>query len=106
MPEQLLSLSKTYNSYNEILLLEKDKTPTDIDKSIDKFKRVALYCVDEIRQQDIESAKRNGTGIVLVKSTDYIYDKDLFDDKNYLLDDWDYNYFDGFYEREKFDVKF
>ena len=75
MPEQLLSLSKSYNSYNEILLLEKDKTPTDIDKSIDKLKRVALYCVDEIRQQDIESAKRNGTGIVLVKSSDYIYDE-------------------------------
>ena len=102
MPEQLLSLSKSNNSYNEILLLEKDKTPTDIDKSIDKFKRVALYCVDEIRQQDIESAKRNGTGIVLVKSSDYIYDN-LVGDNNYLLNDLDYNYFDGFYEREKFE---
>ncbi len=102
MPEQLLSLSKSYNSYNEILLLEKGKTPTDIDKSIDKFKRVALYCVDEIRQQDIESAKRNGTGIVLVKSSDYIYDN-LVGDNNYLSNDLDYNYFDGFYEREKFE---
>ena len=102
MPEQLLSLSKTYNSYNEILLLEKGKTPTDIDKSIDKLKRVALYCVDEIRKQDIESAKRNGTGIVLVKSSDYIYDN-LVGDNNYLSNDLDYNYFDGFYEREKFE---
>ena len=102
MPEQLLSLSKTYNSYNEILLLEKGKTSTDIDKSIDKLKRVALYCVDEIRQQDIESAKRNGTGIVLVKSSDYIYDN-LVGDNNYLSNDLDYNYFDGFYEREKFE---
>lgn len=102
MPEQLLSLSKSYNSYNEILLLEKDKTPTDIDKSIDKLKRGALYCVDEIRQQDIESAKRNGTGIVLVKSSDYIYDN-LVGDNNYLSNDLDYNYFDGFYEREKFE---
>ena len=54
--------------HNEILLLEEGSISTDFDFRIPQLKRIALYCVDEIRKQDIDVAKKEGVGIILVNT--------------------------------------
>lgn len=104
MPDELVRTSK--NSYNELLILEQGKIKTDIDASIPKLKRIALYCLDEINEKDINAAKDNDVGIILVSSSDY---KDKEDEKLYKyrkgINEWEYNYFDGSYEKDKFESK-
>lgn len=95
-------LVKANNSYKEILLLEKGMKETDIDFSIPKLERIALYCLDEIRDEDIEVAKMNNVGIVLINSKKY---KEEHDSKYFSHDIYDYNYFDGINDKEKFEAK-
>lgn len=68
MPDELLYNKK---SYNEILILEQGKMQTDIDYRIPKLKRITLYCVDKISAKDVEMAKINGIGIMLIDSKKY-----------------------------------
>lgn len=90
-------------SYNELLILEKGKNPTDFDKDIPELKKIALYCVDKISKKDVEAAKINGVGIFLVNSKDYAnsnYEvQNLYRNRN-SVDYFSYNYFNGYYEKE------
>ena len=51
--------------YNEVLILEQGSDSTDMDKDIPSMKKMALYCVNEITEKDIERAKKEGVGIFL-----------------------------------------
>lgn len=55
--------------YNEILILEQGKKQTDIDTKAQALNKMALYCVDEITEHDVEVAKKAGLGIILVQSS-------------------------------------
>lgn len=68
MPDELLYNKRTYN---EILILERGRTQTDIDSRIPKLKRIAKYCVDQITAKDVETAKIQGIGIMLINSKNY-----------------------------------
>ena len=68
MPDELLYNKRTYN---EVLILEQGKKQTDIDSRIPKLKRIALYCVDKITAKDVEMAKINDMGIMLINSKNY-----------------------------------
>ena len=68
MPDELLYNKRTYN---EVLILEQGKKQTDIDSRIPKLKRIALYCVDKITAKDVEKAKINDVGIMLINSKNY-----------------------------------
>lgn len=68
MPDELLYNKRTYN---EILILERGKNETDIDSRIPKLKRIALYCVDQITAKDVETAKIQDVGIMLINSKKY-----------------------------------
>lgn len=68
MPDELLYNKRTYN---EILILERGKKETDIDFRIPKLKRIAKYCVDQITAKDVETAKIQGVGIMLINSKNY-----------------------------------
>lgn len=103
MPEELLHEA---TSYTELLLLERGKTKTDIDNFIPQLKRIALYCIDEIRNQDIEKAKANNVGIILVSSSKYAKKSELmykFQTKD--IDAYESNYFDGTFEKDKFEAR-
>lgn len=90
-------------SYNELLILEKGKKQTDFDKDIPELKKIALYCVDKISNEDVNAAKINGVGIFLVNSKDYLsanYEvQNLYRNRN-SIDYFSYNYFNGYYEKE------
>ena len=68
MPDELLYNKRTYN---EVLILEQGSKQTDIDSRIPKLKRIALYCVDQITAKDVEMAKINDVGIMLINSKNY-----------------------------------
>jgi len=68
MPDELLYNKRTYN---EILILEQGSMQTDIDSRIPRLKRIALYCVDQITAKDVETAKIQGIGIMLINSKKY-----------------------------------
>lgn len=68
MPDELLYNKRTYN---EVLILEQGSIQTDIDSRIPKLKRIALYCVDQITAKDVETAKIQGIGIMLINSKKY-----------------------------------
>lgn len=68
MPDELLYNKRTYN---EVLILEQGSMQTDIDSRIPRLKRIALYCVDQITAKDVETAKIQGIGIMLINSKKY-----------------------------------
>lgn len=104
MPEEITGLSA--DSYSEILILEQGTKPTDIDKQIPELKRIALYCVDEISEQDIETAKSQDLGIILVGSKKYFENKKYYEQKYKIFaQQRDYNYFNGSYEKNKFEAR-
>ena len=101
MPDELVNGSL---SCNEILLLERGTNEVGIESSIPKLKQIALYCLDEIRKQDVDIAKKNNVGIMLINSRNY----EREDKKNWNLfqhDFNDYNYFDGFHDKDKFEAR-
>lgn len=103
MPDELMQ--QTGKGYNEILILEKGSQVTDVDKSIPQLKKMALYCIDNISEQDIKNAKQEGVGIFLVNSKNYHKpDKEpssIYRHNN--INYWDHKYFDGYYEKENFE---
>jgi len=98
-PEELVKMS---SSYNEILILEQGKKSMDLDGKIPELKRIALYCIDEIRNQDIEAAKNNGTGIILINSSKYERDNNFYQNHR-KFDSRNYNYFTNYSEKEEFE---
>lgn len=68
MPDELLYNKRTYN---EVLILEQGSMQTDIDSRIPKLKSIAVYCVDQITANDVETAKIHNIGIMLINSKKY-----------------------------------
>ena len=99
MPNEILNTSF---SYNELLILEKGSNETDIDQSIPELKRIAVYCIDKITEQDVINAKTENIGIILVNSRKYKKEDNL---KVNTFNHWEHNYFDGEYDIEKFEEK-
>lgn len=68
-PKELLEKGK---SYNEIIIVQKNSARSDeVNKNLDIPKIGAIYCYDEICENDIISAKNLGIGIVLVNTKKY-----------------------------------
>jgi len=68
-PEEYVRRS---GAYSEILYTKKNDDRTDeLNSMLDKPKPFALYCYDEITENDIQTAKNLGIGIVLVKTMSY-----------------------------------
>ena len=84
--------------YNELLILEKGRTITDMDDKIPKLKKIALYCIDEISEHAIDVAKENNVGIILIDSKKYMREKDI--ENSWYADD---KYFNGINEIEKYE---
>lgn len=103
MPDELMQQTK--NGYNEILILERGNKTTDIDKSIPRLQKMALYCINNINKQDIEKAKQDGVGIFLVNANNYHKpDKERTDIYRHNdLDCWNFKYFDGNFDKENFE---
>ena len=100
-PQKLTTHS---DSYNEILILEHGEEETYMDKYIPRLKQIALYCIDEITNQDIEIAKQNNVGIILIDSSKY---QQIGTTKNTInnFGENKYNYFDGSYEKEYYEER-
>ena len=98
-PEQLTTESY---SYNEILILEQGTQETEIDKHIPELESIALYCLDNITEQDIEVAKQRNTGIILVDSSKYKQISKNKHSRNGYREN-KYNYFNGTYEKQYHD---
>ena len=102
MPDKLLDESG--GSYNEILILERGKRSTPIDNNIPELKRIALFCLDKIDPKMVINAKKEGYGILLVKSSDYKKEPRV-NRNNYFLND-EYDYYQPFMgKKEKFEKK-
>ena len=101
-PEQLVEEDERF--YNEILLLEKGKIETGIDSKIPQLKRLALFCLDEITKRDIDVAKRNGVGIILIDSKKIGAQQRPHRMEGDAYDAMDYNYYVGT-DLEKFEAK-
>lgn len=105
MPDEVVSISK---SYTELLILEKGTKQTDMDNNLPNLKKIALYCMDEIREQDVYNAQCAGVGIVLINSGKYKHNGyDTFNSYHRDFDkhDNEQNYFNGFTETEKFEAR-
>ena len=102
MPNDILNSSI---SYTELLMLEKGSNATDIDEAIPELKKIARYCVDQINEEDILKAKDENIGIILVNSKKYEKKDKIHSSSLRDINHWEYNYFDGQYEEEKFEAK-
>ena len=100
-PEKLVTHS---NSYNEILVLERGEKDTYMDEYIPRLKQIALYCLNEITQQDIEEAKRNNVGILLINTSKY---NEFATNRNTINNIYQekYNYFDGISDKEYYEER-
>lgn len=102
-PEELMYQTRKYSrtSYNELLLLERGKQETDLDVSVPLLHQIALYCIDEIREEDIQRARAAGVGIFLVDSKKF--DKGVDAPKSIYRHDvnhWNQNYYSLLDEKE------
>lgn len=100
MPDELV---KSSYSYNELVILEKGRKATNIDDKIPELKKLALYCLDEIQKGTVEQAKKEGVGIFLVKSNQYKNDNSKNNTFNRIDNPFEYDYFDGKHDIEKFE---
>ena len=100
-PEKLVNHS---NSYNEILVLERGEKETYIDEFIPRLKQIALYCLNEITQQDIEEAKRSNVGILLINTSKYNENTSNKNTINSIYQE-KYNYFDGISDKEYYEER-
>ena len=94
-------LVKVSEAYNEILLLEKGDKEVGIEEKIPELKKIALFCIDEIRKQDIEIAKKNNVGIFFVSTKKYVMANKR---KVNFSNNINATYFDK-YSAEKFEAK-
>lgn len=89
--------------YNELLILERGSEKTDIDSRIPRLKPIAVFCSNEIREEDLQYAREHGLGIFLarVKAMD---DSVPVNDYRGEIDYWNYDYYDYTnYEDERFE---
>ena len=94
-------LVKISEAYNEILILEKGDKEVGIEEKIPELKKIALFCINEIREQDVEVAKKNNVGIFFVSTKKYIMaDKRKIN----FLNDTNNIYYDK-YSEEEFEAK-
>ena len=101
MPDELMDASQFYN---EVLLLERGTDEVGLESSIPQLKKIALYCLDEIRNQDVEAAKINNVGILLINSSKYVKSENK-KATHFKYDIYDYDYFDGSFEKDKFESR-
>ncbi len=102
MPDELV---ETSSSYNELLILEKGKRDMGTDEFIPELKRIALYCLDEIREQDVRIAKEENVGIFLIDSSKYKKERKRNFSSRHGIDSFECDYFNGVYERDKFEAR-
>jgi hypothetical protein len=100
-PEKLTSFNP---AYTEILLLEKGKEKNEIDEYIPQLKQIAVYCINNITEEVVESAKRNGLGIIFIESSKYQQDNQYKQTIN-GYDQGEYNYFNDTYKKEFYESK-
>ena len=98
-------IEKNSHTYNEILLLEQGRIKTDIDAKIPELQKVALYCLDNITEKEIETAKAEGVGIVFIDTKKYkefndYYMANMSTEKS-MMEWYDYNYYNS-YDADKF----
>lgn len=98
-PQKLTTHS---DKYNEVLILEQGENETYMDEYIPRLVQLALYCVDEITEEDVLEAKENNVGIMLIDSSKY---QEFGSDKNTIngFMQNEYNYFDGSFERDMYE---
>lgn len=99
MPDEL---TKASQAYNEILLLERGDREVGIEDSIPKLRKIALYCLNEIKEKDVEVAKENDVGIILIDSKRCRLD-DEYKTNIFQHDLYGYDYFNDIHDREKFE---
>ena len=87
------------SGYNEVLILEKGNTETELDKEIPNIKPIALYCIDEIKESDIENARKNNLPIFLA------YTKNIKQDRYVERENIDYWNYDYYNERNSNDLE-
>lgn len=82
-PSELL---KETENYNELFILRKWENETNWYENIWELRPIALYCYDEITPKDIEVAKKENVGIMLIKTESYKKEKskdlNIFRDTN------------------------
>lgn len=93
MPDELMANSK---GYNEMLILERGKAELGIEESIPELKKMALYCIDNITEENIEVAKKQGLGIFLIDSKNYYKQEQMPDNiyRHNISDFINYTYYD------------
>lgn len=98
-PQKLTTHS---DKYNEILVMEQGEEETYMDEYIPRLVQLALYCVDEITEEDVLDAKENNVGIMLIDSSKY---QEFGSNKNIINGFMQnkYNYFDGSFERDMYE---
>lgn len=102
MPDEIVNLSEYYT---ELLILEKGTKKTDMDNNLPNLKRIALYCMDEIREQDVIAAQNAGVGIVLINSSKYEQNDHIAFNgyhQDFSILSKELNYFDGVTKTEWF----
>lgn len=92
-PKELLD--STY-AYNELLIKEKGKEETDMDSKIPELYKIAVYCFDNVTEDQLEAAKEEGVGLLLIKTRNYT--RSYNDDNRDFIRGFamgDYNYYKG-----------
>ena len=93
-PEQLTTLGK---EYNELLVsVPNSLKHNELEEQLEAPKPFAIYCYDNLSQNDIKSAKSLGLGIILVNTHSYSIDKSKrtsqFDTMSYGKKEREYRY--------------
>ena len=71
-PEEFVGISR---DYNELVITQPNETRNDeFNSKLEKIDPFAIYCYDEICENDIISAKKFGLGIILVRTNKYEID--------------------------------
>lgn len=94
-------LVKNSQFYNELLILERGTKKIGIESSLPELKRIALYCIDRITEEDVKIAQENNVGILLIPSWKYQQSKNT---SNPNIDYWHGHYYNES-EKETFEKK-
>ena len=85
--------------------MEQGRIKTDIDAKIPELQRIALYCLDNITEKEIETAKAEGVGIVFIDTKKYKEFNDYYmanmSKEKPTIDSYNYNYYNA-YDADKF----
>ncbi len=94
-------LVKNSQFYNELLILERGTKKIGIESSLPELKRIALYCIDRITEEDVKIAQENNVGILLIPSWKYQQSKN---NSIQNIDYWHGHYYNES-EKETFEKK-